>query len=131
MSSHACSAAEGSSSTSTSCGHVASASPMRIPGRTPSDSAAAVTGPSTGSSPAAGASAAGRVASDGRDRSAARSGKPGIERQAIMGTYVLHEHVFAVKALGNYPFSGGIMLAHGKRALEEWLRLGNRFRDLD
>src|SRR5581483_4821826 len=43
-SSHACSAAAGSGSTSTSRGHVASASPRRIRGRTPASSAAAVTG---------------------------------------------------------------------------------------
>ena len=41
----------GSCSTSTSCGHIASASPSRIPGCTPASSAAAVTGPTSGSVP--------------------------------------------------------------------------------
>jgi hypothetical protein len=31
-------------------------------------------------------------------RSAAFNSKPGMEMQAIMGTYVLHEHAFAVKS---------------------------------
>jgi hypothetical protein len=30
-------------------------------------------------------------------RRAARSSNPGIRMQAIMGTYVLHEHTFGVK----------------------------------
>ena len=57
--------------------------PSRIPGCTPAASAAAVTGPSRGSSPAAGPSAAGRSASAGRSRSAARSSNPGMRRHAI------------------------------------------------
>src|SRR5205823_5099446 len=93
-SSHACSAAAGSASTSTSRGHVASASPRRIPGRTPAASAAAVTGPISGSPPGSGESAAGRSASDGAFRKAASRSKPGMERQAIIGTYVLYEHTF-------------------------------------
>jgi hypothetical protein len=38
-------------------------------------------------------------------RSAARNSKPGMRRQAIMGTYVLHEHLFACQVGGNWPFS--------------------------
>src|SRR5262245_38413596 len=87
--SHASSATAGSGSTSTSAGHVASASPIRIPGRTPAASAAAVTGPSSGSVPSTGASAAGRRASPGRASSAARSSNPGMARQAIIS-----EHMF-------------------------------------
>ena len=93
-----CSAAAGSGSTSTSRGHVASASPSRIRGRTPAASAAAVTGPSSGSPPGSGERAAGRSASDGVSRSAAFSSNPGMERQAITGTYVLHEHLFSCQA---------------------------------
>src|SRR5581483_4832083 len=96
--SHSCSATAGSCSTSTSDGHVASASPRRIPGRMPAASAAAVTGPTTGSEPGSGASAAARVARRGRSRSAARSSNPGMRMQATIGTDVLHEHVFLVKA---------------------------------
>ena len=66
---------------------------MRIPGRTPERlgrgghrSEQRLAG--------RGASAAGRSASPGRARSAARRANPGMRRQAIMGTYVLHEHVF-------------------------------------
>jgi hypothetical protein len=40
-------------------------------------------------------------------RSAALSSKPGMSRQAIMGTYVLYERTFPCQA-GNYPFKGGI-----------------------
>ena len=72
--------------------------------RRPAASAAAVTGPSSGSPPASGASAAGRSASDGCFRSAAFSSNPGMERQAIMGTYVLHEHTFPCQA-GSKPTS--------------------------
>src|SRR5207248_5384280 len=116
ISSHACSAAAGSASTSASRGHVASASPSRIPGRTPAASAAAVTAPTSGSPPGSGASAAGRSASDGAFRTAAFSSNPGMERQAIMGTYVLPEHMFPCKPSGNYPLTGGTMLRHGKQA---------------
>src|SRR5260221_13662204 len=83
ISPHASPAAAGSGSTSTSRGHVASASPRRICGRTPAASAAAVTGPSSGSPPGSGASAAGRTARAGVRRSAAFSSSPGMERQAI------------------------------------------------
>src|SRR4051812_28886 len=68
-----------------------------MPGRTPRRSASAVTGPSSGSVPATGASAAGRRARPGCFRKAARSAKPGTRMQAIMGTYVLHEHTFPAK----------------------------------
>ena len=78
-----------------------SASPRRIPGRTPAASAAAVTGPSSGSPTGSGASAAGRSASDGERRSAAFSSNPGMERQAITGTYVLHEHTFPCQPESN------------------------------
>ena len=61
-------------------------------------SAAAVTGPISGSPPGSGASAAGRSVRAGRFRSAAFSSNPGMERQAIMGTYVLHEHTFPCQA---------------------------------
>ena len=88
--SHSRSTVAGSCSTRTSCGHIASASPSRIPGCTPASSAAAVTGPTSGSVPGTGASAAGASASLGLSRSAARSWKPGMRRQAIMGTYVLY-----------------------------------------
>src|SRR5439155_9939953 len=84
ISSQASMAADGSCSTRTSSGQVASPSPMRMPGLTPFASAAAVTGPSSGSSPSAGASAAGRRARLGRLRSAARSSKPGIRTHAII-----------------------------------------------
>ncbi len=67
---------------------MASASPRRISGRTPAASAAAVTGPSSGSEPGSGASAAGRNPSRGRSRKAARSSNPGTRMQAII------EHVF-------------------------------------
>src|SRR5690348_14074141 len=65
-----------------------------MPGLTPAASAAAVTGPINASAPGSGASAAGASARRGRSRSAARSSNPGMTRQAIMGTYVLHEHTF-------------------------------------
>ena len=94
ISSHSRSAPWGSGSTRTSDGHIASASLSRIPGWTPEASAAAVTGPTTGSAPSSGASAAGRTESPGRRRSAARSSNPWITMQAIMGTYVLSEHTF-------------------------------------
>ena len=55
------------------------------PAVTPAASAAAVTGPSSGSLPGSGASAAGTTASLGRDRSATRSSNPGMRRQAIIG----------------------------------------------
>src|SRR5260221_9435798 len=97
ISPHASPAAAGSGSTSTSRGHVASASPRRICGRTPAASAAAVTGPSSGSPPGSGARAAGRPARAGVRRSAAFSASPGMERQAITGTYVLAERTFACK----------------------------------
>ena len=58
-----------------------------------------VTGPSKGSVPATGDSAAGRRARPGCFRSAARNSKPGMRRQAIMGTYVLHEHLFACQGV--------------------------------
>src|SRR5262245_44866101 len=57
---------------------------MRIPGLTPFASAAAVTGPSSGSSPSAGASAAGLSARPGRARRAARSSKPGMRTHATI-----------------------------------------------
>ena len=60
--------------------------PAASPAGTPAASAAAVTGPSSGSVPGSGASAAGSSASRGRVRSAARSSKPGMRTQAIMGT---------------------------------------------
>ena len=94
-------AAAGSGSTSTSRGAVASASPRRIRGRTPAASAAAVTGPISGSPPGSGASAAGRSARDGAFLRAAFSSNPGMERQAIMGTCVLYEHVFPCQAVQN------------------------------
>src|SRR5439155_23147590 len=67
--------------------------------------AAAVTAPSSGSVAGSGASAAGRATRPGRARSAARSSNAGMRMQAIMGTYVLHEHAFAVKstAVGRIP----------------------------
>src|SRR5436190_2573984 len=103
MPSHASSTPLGSRSTSTSCGQVASASPRRIPGRTPAASAVAVTGPSSGSVPGSGASAAGFRPRRGRSVSAARRSKPWMRMQAIMGTYVLHEHTFPCQPW-NYPF---------------------------
>src|SRR5262245_43915229 len=63
-------------------------------GCTPSASAAAVTAPSSGSPTGSGESAAGRSASPGAFRNAAFSSNPGMDRQAIMGTYVLHERTF-------------------------------------
>src|SRR5215210_2569508 len=105
ISSHARSAPAGSGSTSASEGQVASASPRRMPGLTPAASAAAVTGPINGSSPSTGARAAGLSASAGRARSAARSSNPGMTMQAIMGTYVLHEHTFACQ--GRFSDSRG------------------------
>jgi hypothetical protein len=42
--------------------------------------------------------AAGRSARDGVFRNAAFSSNPGMERQAITGTYVLHEHAFPCQA---------------------------------
>src|SRR5262245_33619961 len=57
---------------------------MRMPGLTPFASAAAVTGPSSGSSPSAGASAAGLSARPGRARRAARSSKPGMRTHATI-----------------------------------------------
>ena len=65
-----------------------------MPGLTPAASAAAVTGPSSGSVPSSGARAAGSSARRGRARRDALSSNPGMERQAIMRTHVLHEHVF-------------------------------------
>src|SRR5262245_48657566 len=90
---------------SASAGQVASASPSRIPGRTPSTSAAAVTGPMSGSPCGSGASAAGRRASVGVRRNAAFNSSPGMLTQAIIGTYVLYEQVFSCQD-GNYPFEG-------------------------
>ena len=81
-------------------------SPSRMPGRTPSRSASAVTGPSRGSVPATGDSAAGRSARPGCLRSAARNSKPGMRRQAIMGTYVLHEHLFPCQGESLFWFWG-------------------------
>ena len=63
---------------------MASASPSRIPGRTPAVSAAAVTGPSNASDPGSGASAAGSTCRRGRSRSAARSSNPGMTMHAII-----------------------------------------------
>ena len=60
------------------------------PAAPPPRSAAAVTGPISGSVPGSGASAAGSSASRGRSFSAARNSKPGMRRQAITGTYVLY-----------------------------------------
>ena len=107
ISSHACSAPAASGSMSASAGHVASASPSRIPGRTPSASAAAVTGPMSGSPCGSGASAAGRSASVGVRRNAAFNSSPGMVTQAIMGTYVLYEHMFSCQLR---------IAAHGARA---------------
>src|SRR5690242_9080082 len=97
--SHACPASAGSCSTSSSDGHIPSASPSRMPGRTPAASATGVTQPTRGSDPGSGASAAARVARRGRSRSAARSSNPGMRMQAIMGTYVLHEQTFSCQDL--------------------------------
>src|SRR4029453_15556374 len=58
-------------------------------------SAAAVTGPSSGSVPGFGASAAGWSPTRGRLWSAAWSSNPGVRMQAIIRTHVLHEQVFA------------------------------------
>ena len=66
ISSHACSAAGRVRVDEHERGQVASASPSRIPGRTPAASAAAVTGPEKRLLPAAGASAAGAQRSAGR-----------------------------------------------------------------
>src|SRR5512133_2150594 len=82
---------------SSSDGHMASASPSRMPGVTPAAFAADVTQPTRGSVPGSGASAAARVARRGRSRRAARSSNPGMRMQATMGTYVLHEHAFPCK----------------------------------
>jgi len=98
ISSHACSAPAGSGSTSTRPGHVASASPSRIPGWTPASSAEALTGPTNGSPPGSGASAHGLIESAGRLSRAALRSKLGMERQAITGTYVLPEHTFSCQA---------------------------------
>src|ERR1044072_7604740 len=70
-----------------------------MPAFAPAASAAAVTGPTSASTPGSGASAAGSSARRGRSRSAARSSNPGMTRQAIMGTYVLHEHTFPCQAV--------------------------------
>ena len=88
--SHSRSTAAGSCSTSRSAGHIASASPRRMPGCTPCAAAAAVTAPTSGSVPGTGASAAGSSCSRGRSSSAARSSNPGVMRHAITGTYVLY-----------------------------------------
>src|SRR5436305_792908 len=87
ISSQACSAPAASGSTSASDGQVARPSPSRIPGRTPAASAAAVTGPSSGSPCGSGASAAGRSASVGVRRSAALRPRPGAAatRRAATG----------------------------------------------
>src|SRR6188472_2703046 len=66
-----------------------------MPDRTPAASAAAVTGPSSGSVPGSGANAAARRQSRGRSCNAAWSSNPGTRMQAIMGTYVLYEHTFS------------------------------------
>src|SRR5215467_7564164 len=113
ISSHARSAPAPSGSTSASDGHVASASPSRIPGCTPADSAAAVTGPSSGSPCGSGASAAGRRVSVGVRRSAAFSSSPGMVRHAIMGTDVLYEHLF--------PCQGGTINLMERVRVDKWL----------
>src|SRR5262245_9382435 len=64
---------------------MASASPSRMPGRTPFASAVAVTDPSSGSVPGSGASAAGATSSPGRSRRAARRSKAGMTIAAITG----------------------------------------------
>ena len=78
-------------------GHVASASESRIPAWTPSASAAEVARPDERLRAGLRRERHGPSRSSGRSRSAARSEKTGMERQAIMGTYVLHEHVFPCK----------------------------------
>src|SRR4051794_28677209 len=64
---------------------MASASPIRMPGRTPFASAVAVTEPISGSVPGSGASAAGAVSRPGLSRSAARRSKAGMAIAAITG----------------------------------------------
>ena len=76
---------------------------FQIPARTPAASAAAVTGPSSGSPTGSGDRAAGRNARDGVLRNAAFSSNPGMERQAITGTYVLHEHTFPCQTIRRIP----------------------------
>ena len=125
ISSHACSAAAGSGSMRTSCGQVASASPSRICGRTPSASAAAVTGPSSGSPPGSGERAAGRSVRAGCLRKAAFSSNPGMDRQAITGTYVLHEHTFSCQA-GVATDSGGQARCGGFSTALSTLRASHR-----
>jgi hypothetical protein len=65
-----------------------------MPGRTPSRSAVAVQAPTIGCSPGIGPRAAGLPLSSGLAFSAAWRSKAGIETQATIGTYVLHEHTF-------------------------------------
>ena len=97
--SHSSSAAAGSCSARTSSGQLASASERRIPGRTPASSAAAEHAPKSGRLPGGGASATGPRMSSGRERRAARRENAWMFRQAIMGTYVLHEHTFSCQPL--------------------------------
>ena len=129
----------GSCSTRMSCGHIASASPSRIPGCEPASSAAAVTGPTSCSVPGSGESAAGTSAGPSRSRSAARSSNPGTMRQAIMGTYVLHPNRCSCPArVGShravlFTFTGGrghleplLPLAEAARAAGHTVAFGGR-----
>jgi hypothetical protein len=61
-----------------------------------------VHGPTSGLAPGAGASATGLLRRSGWPLSAALNVKAGIVRQAIMGTYVLHERTFSCQVNGNY-----------------------------